>query len=257
MKHENITAFNVPDAWRKCVSAILHRGDVFVVKQGSECTETKKLSLTVVIEHPEHLPLVDDKCITTNAEKVGHYALEYLWSDSCHYDDGEEYTYGSRLRDGREYVKATKQFVGTKVDQIERIIEELVAEPLSRQLTMTIRIPQDVNSPHPPCLTMIDLDVEDNGVREDGLHMYTVHFRVYFRSWDAYAGFPENIAGLQVFFQALIVEANERSDSKIFSTGKMVLDSKNCHLYQRQYELALILEKEQQLKENFLFTKKE
>jgi thymidylate synthase len=242
---KTINAFDIPDAWRKCVSAIWHEGDIFIVKSGSECTETKKLALTVIISNPENKPLVDDKCETTNEIKAGKYALEYLYTDSCHYgesEDDEEYTYGSRLRDGREYIKKTKTFIGNPIDQVKKIVQLIAKEPLNRQLTMTIRIPSDVNSPHPPCLTMIDFEPE----YVDG--HWKLNIYAYFRSWDGYAGFPENIAGLQIFNQAIVDDVNEiliaegEKDEDLFTAGKMIFFSKNCHLYKRQYEWAEKLE---------------
>jgi thymidylate synthase len=58
----------------------------------------------------------------------------------------------------------------------------------------------------------------------------------YFRSWDAYAGLPANIAGLQMFNEALVAEINNRGNLNI-ETGKLIFHSKNSHIYQRQYKL--------------------
>ena len=55
--------------------------------------------------------------------------------------------------------------------------------------------------------------------------------------WDAYAGLPANIAGLQLFNEAFVSEINNRSDLNL-ETGKLIFHSKNCHIYQRQYKLV-------------------
>jgi thymidylate synthase len=230
MNFEYIRAYDIPSAWRKTVSFILHRGEVFVVKKGSECTETKKLALTIHITNPETRPLVDDKCITTNMAKVNAYALRYLWADAKTKE--EEYTYGSRLRD--------------PVDQPSEAIRLLAKEPNNRQVTLVIRVPDDIHSPHPPCLTIIDLEILDKKLNST----------CYFRSWDAFAGLPENIAGIQIFAEALVSDINhlrleEHDDNKYgeekpefvpFTTGDLILHSKNCHLYKRQYDWAEKLE---------------
>jgi len=39
-----------------------------------------------------------------------------------------------------------------------------------------------------------------------------MHLTCYFRSWDAYAGLPANIAGLQMFNEAFVSEINERAN---------------------------------------------
>ena len=78
MKHVKISAFDCPDAWFKALNAIWHEGDIFPVGFGSEETETKKLNLTIEIEHPENRPLVSDKA-PCDFKYVQGYALEYLW----------------------------------------------------------------------------------------------------------------------------------------------------------------------------------
>ena len=61
MKHVKITAFDCPDAWFKALASIWAEGDDFQVGYGSEETLTKKLNLTIEIDHPENRPLVSDK----------------------------------------------------------------------------------------------------------------------------------------------------------------------------------------------------
>jgi len=64
-----------------------------------------------------------------------------------------------------------------------------------------------------------------------------MHLTCYFRSWDAYAGLPANIAGLQLFNEAFVKEINSRGNLNL-ETGKLIFHSKNCHIYQRQYKLV-------------------
>jgi thymidylate synthase len=78
----------------------------------------------------------------------------------------------------------------------------------------------------PPCLSLIDTEIINN----------TLNLTCYFRSWDAYAGLPANVAGLQIFNEALVTEINQRGNKKI-KTGKLIFHSKNCHIYERQYKL--------------------
>jgi len=58
-----------------------------------------------------------------------------------------------------------------------------------------------------------------------------------FSQLDAYAGLPANIAGLQLFNEAFVNEINERGNLTL-KTGKLIFHSKNCHIYQRQYNLV-------------------
>ena len=76
------------------------------------------------------------------------------------------------------------------------------------------------------------MSIIDTEISDDQLHL-----TCYFRSWDAYAGLPANIAGIQIFNEALVSEINNRADLNL-RTGKMIFHSKNCHIYQRQYALV-------------------
>lgn len=217
MKHVKISAFDLPDAWFKALNAIWKEGDIFPVGFGSEETETKKLNLTIEIEHPENRPLVSDKA-PCDFKYVQGYALEYLWCGEKKED--ETYTYGSRLN--------------TPVNQVEEAIKRYIEEQWDRQVTMVIRLPTDIrkydenhNKSEPPCLSLIDTEIL-NG---------QMHLTCYFRSWDAYGGLPANIAGLQLFNEAFVSEINERGNLSL-KTGKLIFHSKNCHIYQRQYNLV-------------------
>ena len=148
---------------------------------------------------------------------VQWYALKYLWSGTI---EEETYTYGSRMRD--------------PIDQVEEAVKRYVEEIQDRQVTFVIRLPQDIKKKltkdrkhEPPCLSMIDTEISDN----------KLHLTCYFRSWDAYAGLPANIAGIQMFNEALVSEINRRANMNL-ETGKLIFHSKNCHIYERLYALV-------------------
>ena len=215
MKYVVIHAFDCPDAWYKVLNAIWTQGDVFEVQYGSEPSVTKKLNLSIEIAHPETRPFVDEKA-PCDMKYVQWYALKYLWSGLI---DDETYTYGSRLR--------------KPVDQIEEAIKRYVEEEKDRQITLTIRLPEDIKKRweerihEPPCLSLIDTEIHNN----------QLHLTCYFRSWDAYAGLPANIAGIQIFNEALVSEINRRGIRSI-RTGKLIFHSKNCHIYERQFDIV-------------------
>jgi thymidylate synthase len=214
VKHINITAFDCPDAWFQTLDRIWKEGDIFTVGFGSEETETKKLNFSIEITHPETRPLISEKA-PCDFKYVQGYALEYLW---CGEKQDEPYTYGSRLN--------------KPINQIEEAINRYVQEQRDRQVTLVIRLPEDIQKyagrkkHEPPCLSIIDTEIYEG----------KMHLTCYFRSWDAYAGLPANIAGLQLFNEAFVSEINNRGDLDI-ETGKMLFHSKNCHIYQRQYKL--------------------
>jgi thymidylate synthase len=218
MKHVKINAFDCPDAWFKTLNQIWKDGENFNVGYGSEVTATKKLNLSIEISRPDNRPLVADKA-PCDMKYVQWYALTYLWCGEGKQD--ETYTYGSRLRD--------------PVDQIEEAIQRYVKEQNDRQITMVVRLPDDIKlfrpgtkeCHEPPCLSLIDTEILDG----------KMHLTCYFRSWDAYAGLPANIAGLQMFNEAFVSEINERANLGL-KTGKLIFHSKNCHIYKRQFTLV-------------------
>jgi len=119
------------------------------------------------------------------------------------------------------------------VDQVEEAVKRYVQEKRDRQVTLVVRLPDDIKKfrgkerHEPPCLSLIDTEILDD----------KMHLTCYFRSWDAYAGLPANIAGLQLFNEAFVKEINSRGDLSL-ETGKLVFHSKNCHVYERQYKLV-------------------
>jgi thymidylate synthase len=229
MKHVKVTAFDLPDAWYQVLKKIWEEGEDFTVKYGSETTDTKKLDITLEILHPENKPLVHEKA-PCDMRYVMNYFMEYLWFGEKKPD--ETYTYSSRLR--------------TPVDQIDEAIKRYVEELFDRQVTMVVRIPEDIhkqirNQRHePPCLTILDTEV--SRAPEDKKLKFVL--TGYWRSWDAYAALPANLAGLQLFSETFAKELNARGKEKHKArweevcTGKMIMHSKNCHIYRRQLPLV-------------------
>jgi thymidylate synthase len=59
----------------------------------------------------------------------------------------------------------------------------------------------------------------------------TLHFFVYFRSWDLWNGFPANLAAIQNLKEYMAGEIG-------VSDGEMVVESKGLHLYGYAEDLA-------------------
>jgi len=228
MKHVKITAFDLPDAWYQVLKRIWEEGESFRVKYGSETTGTKKLGVTLEILHPENKPLVHEKA-PCDMRYVMNYFMEYLWFGEKRPD--ETYTYSSRLR--------------SPVDQIGEAINRYVEELFDRQITLVVRVPYDIyreiegRRHEPPCLTLLDTEItRNNNENDNGLRFSLAG---YFRSWDAYGALPANLAGLQLFSETFVKELNARGREKHgekweeISSGPMLMFSKNCHVYQRQF----------------------
>jgi len=147
MKYVEIQGFDCPDAWFKTLIKIWSEGDLFDVRYGSESSITKKLNVSIEILHPENRPLLDEKA-PCDMRYVQWYALKYLWSGEI---EDETYTYGSRLR--------------KPVDQIEGLVKRYLEETNDRQVTLAIRLPEDImkkrygEKHEPPCLSLIDTEI--------------------------------------------------------------------------------------------------
>ena len=229
MKHVKVTAFDLPDAWYQVLRRIWDEGEDFSVHYGSEITETKKLDVTLEVLHPEIRPLVHEKA-SCDMGYVTSYFMEYLWFGEKKPD--ETYTYSSRLR--------------TPVDQIEAAITRYVDELFDRQVTMVVRIPEDIlkdqggRRHEPPCLTILDTEI----VRDPNDKKLKLALTGYWRSWDALGALPANLAGLQLFCEAFVKELNAKGMDRHKDqweeaySGKMIMHSKNCHIYQRQFPLV-------------------
>ena len=144
--------------------------------------------------------------------------MEYLWCGEKQED--ETYTYGSRLNH--------------PVNQVEEAIKRYVEEQRDRQVTMVIRLPNDIKKydeknkkSEPPCLSLIDTEILEN----------QMHLTCYFRAGMHMEVCQLTLLDLQLFNEAFVNEINERSNLSL-KTGKLIFHSKNCHIYQRQYSLV-------------------
>ena len=59
----------------------------------------------------------------------------------------------------------------------------------------------------------------------------TLHFVVYFRSWDLWGGMPANLAGIQNLKEYMATAIDVKD-------GEMIVESKGLHLYGYAEELA-------------------
>ena len=58
-----------------------------------------------------------------------------------------------------------------------------------------------------------------------------LHFVLYFRSWDLWAGFPANLAGIQLLKEYMARQIGVED-------GEIIAVSKGLHLYEYTWDLA-------------------
>jgi len=227
-----IEAFDLDDAWFKCLSEILERGHVYKIDRGSYEGQ-RRLEfdfVTVHVKNPAHqiIPIMPEGSsipAPTDMEYVKQY-LSYLLTSSK--TDTEDYTYGERLVDPKAKIETEKD--GKKMvrdmplecNQIEEVIKMYKTRGFgTNQAVMEIGMPSDLKLSDPPCLRIIDTRVRYG----------KLHFMLYFRSWDLWGGFPSNLGGLELVKQYMADEIGVEN-------GEIIACSKGLHLYEYAWELA-------------------
>ena len=90
----------------------------------------------------------------------------------------------------------------------------------TNQAFMAVGDSQSIYLSDPPCLRGIDTRIRYN----------KLNFVVYFRSWDLWAGFPSNLAAIQLLKEYMSSEIG-------VDDGEIIAISKGLHLYEYAWEL--------------------
>ena len=203
-----IDARDLSEAWFLCLRRVLAEGYEYKIERGSYAGQHRKeLDLAVVqIRNPGNRPLVPDVPqgvpLPTTMDYIESY-LPYLMT--AHRAEGEQYTYGQYLE-----------------KQIAEVIKMYREDGFNtNQAFMAVGDSQSLYLEDPPCLRSID-----TRVRYDRLH-----FIAYFRSWDLWAGFPSNLAAIQLLKEYIAGEIG-------VADGELIAVSKGLHLYDYAWELA-------------------
>lgn len=256
MDIHKVNARDLPDLWFQAVHDILDRGRRFKIDRGSYAGQTR-LEYDYFIGHVRHpgtqplLPDIPASCgIPNPVEEAYIYGgegyersyIEYLMTGQK--ETGESYTYGERLTrapltgdklawweaanteivdkreiDGKALFEEDGQIY---LNQIEWVIQTYRKYGnRNNQMVLQVAHPTDVTLLDPPCLRSIDTRIQDE----------TLHFMVYFRSWDLWGGMPANLAGIQNLKDYMAAEIGVKD-------GEMIVESKGLHLYGYAEQLA-------------------
>jgi len=256
MNIHRIEARDLPDLWFQAVHDILDNGRRFTIDRGSYAGQTR-LEYDYFAGHvryPGSQPLLPDippSCgIPNPVEESYIYGgdgyersyIEYLMTGEK--APGESYTYGERLskariggnkldwwHQGNDEIIDKRDVDGKIVfeedgnlyiNQIEWVIDTYRRfGSRNNQMVLQVAHPSDVCLVDPPCLRSIDTRIQDG----------TLHFVVYFRSWDLWGGMPANLAGIQNLKEYMATAIDVKD-------GEMIVESKGLHLYGYAEELA-------------------
>jgi len=203
-----IDARDLSEAWFLCLGKILTEGHEYKVDRGSYVGQRRKeLDYVVVqIRYPGTRPLIPDVPQgvppPTSMEYIESY-LPYLMT--AHKAEGEQYTYGQYLE-----------------NQIAEVIKMYKEDGFNtNQAFMSVGNEKSIFLSDPPCLRAIDTRIRDG----------RLHFFAYFRSWDLWAGFPSNLAAIQLLKEYMSSEIG-------VDDGELIASSKGLHLYEYSWDLA-------------------
>jgi thymidylate synthase len=228
MKPVFIEARDLPDAWFQCIHRIFENDGIheYVIDRGSfEGNKRREFDLVMVhIKYPGTEPLIPDIPselgipAPTSMDYVEEY-LQYLMTDKK--AENELYTYGERLTNPKVCIGGQECAFG--INPVQEVIEIYKKQKFgTNQAIMEIGMPSDIILEAPPCLRLIDTRLMDN----------KLNFVLYFRSWDLWAGFPSNLAAIQLLKEYMCQEIG-------CGDGTITAVSKGLHLYEYTFGLAL------------------
>ena len=203
-----IEARDLSEAWFLCLRKTLTEGYEYEIERGSYAGQRRKELDFVVVQtkNPGTRPLIPDVPQGVPPPTTTDYIESYLpYLMTAHRAEGEQYTYGQYLE-----------------KQIAEVIKMYKEDGYNtNQAYMSVGNEQSIYLSDPPCLRGIDTRVRDN----------KLNFVVYFRSWDLWAGFPSNLAAIQIVKEYMAAEIG-------VDDGEIVALSKGLHLYEYAWELA-------------------
>jgi thymidylate synthase len=203
-----IQARDLSEAWFLGLREVLEKGHTYKIDRGSYVGQHRKeLEYAVIqIVNPGTRPLIPDVPAGVPAPSTMEYVESYLpYLMTAHKAQGEQYTYGQYLeRQIAEVIKMYKTYGFN-----------------TNQAYMAVGDAQSIFLADPPCLRGIDTRI----------HEGKLNYVLYFRSWDLWAGFPSNLAAIQLLKEYMAAEIGVED-------GEILASSKGLHLYEYSWELA-------------------
>lgn len=216
IKITKIEAITISDLWFQAIYNIEKEGRKYTIQEGSFKGETRLeydyfVGTVLCPKHEPKLPIIPSS-LNIPAPVTEEYMNKYiLYLMGSHKKPNEAYTYGSRLNISKD-----------SMSQIEEIIYRYKKFGYNNnQLILQIATPEDLWLENPPCLRHIDTRIQRG----------KLHFFVYFRSWDLWAGLPANLVAIQTLKEYM-------AESIGVTDGSMIVESKGLHIYGYAEELV-------------------
>ena len=211
LKTNCVIAPTIDCLWREAMSLCVQKGEDFLVKGGSYVGQIRKQLpyFTGIITTPSERPLAP---ITppgipspTSEDKIEYYFQRYIAGREK--EPNEVYTYG--------------EFILQQLDQIIVLLND--SKGNTNQATICIGDVSTTFLSDPPCLRSISFKVVNGKFQ----------MCVYFRSWDLYAGLPENLGGLQLLKEYVVMHMDFPVED-----GSIIAFSDGLHLYEQYFSIV-------------------
>jgi len=206
-----VVARDLPEAWYLFVKGIMEHGYEYLITRGSFAQQKRKEldSITLEVLYPGSKPMIpvvpEGVPPPCSMEYVISY-LPYLMTNDK--SQGELYTYG--------------EDIDKQLPELIKILKE--GGEGTNQACMSIGNGWSIFLEHSQCLRVIDARIRYGKLQ----------FHVYFRSWDLWAGFPANLAAIQILKEYCASEVGVED-------GELFAYSKGLHLYDHHWDLAKLV----------------
>ncbi len=200
----------IAEVWLKIMDEILRFGIVDQSSYQNQQKEIVDLVSVVTGEDPDNLYVPE--WLPNNKDHLKNY-LPTILTSVC--PVGAAYTYGSRMR----------SYFG--VDQVQKVIDEIIHEKYTRRATISLLDPKvDAGAKSPPCLNHCWFRVQAN-------KLYLI---ATIRSNDMHEAWPENAFGLRMLQDLVHKEVIKKYPE--VKLGDMVVHSLSAHMYDDAWEEA-------------------
>jgi thymidylate synthase len=141
--------------------------------------------------------------------------------------------YGKQWR----HWEAQQQGEPILIDQVGRLLGDLVLNPFSRRHIVTAWNPADIDRMKlPPCHTLWQCYVEEGFARGDERPSRAISLHLYARSIDAFLGLPFNIASYALLTHMLVHTLNSWPFEHPYTVGDLVISFGDLHIYRNHFE---------------------
>lgn len=201
-------------------------------------------SMNITILEPETDPMIH-QAFPGGIDELKEYVLELKghkdhWVKNMNDPDDTrwEYTYHGRLAQYGSWQEKDEfgdsQIIGFTIDQVQGVIDKLVAQPFTRQAQMITWMPNvDLIVYDPPCLQSLWYRILED---EDGSLWLNCNIR--FRSNDAWGASFMNMFGFIQFNRELIANEVGKQLDKEINMGRLNWQADSYHIYGRDIEKA-------------------